>query len=116
MTACGLFPAAIMARLMNTEPNLGSSISAVITATIRLPLSKARPAMSFACTAARFIFRMGMGLKANDGLTRPRTVTLIPVARSLDEPIIKNPLLLMDGQPTNVVRDTWTHLGHHIEH
>ena len=116
MAACGLFPAAIMTRFMNTGPNLGSSIAVVITATIRMSLSKARPAMSFACTAARFIFRMRMGLKANDGLTRPRTVTLIPVARSLDQPIIKNPLLLTDGQPTNVVRDTWTHLGHHIEH
>ena len=79
--ACGLFPAAIMARLMNTDPNLGSSISAVITATTRMSLWKTRPAISFSRTAARFIFRMRMGLKANDGLTRPRTVTLIPVAR-----------------------------------
>lgn len=80
-----------MARFMNTGPNLGSSIAAVITATIRMSLWKARPAISLPCIAARFIFRMRMGLKASNGLTRPRTVMLILVARSLDEPIIKNP-------------------------
>ena len=32
------------------------------------------------------------------------------------QPYNEKPKLLEDGQPTDVVRNTWTHLGHHIEH
>ena len=32
------------------------------------------------------------------------------------QPYNDKPLLLEDGQPTDIVRDTWTHLGYHIEH
>ena len=91
MAACGLFPAVIMAHFMNTGPNLGSGIAGVITVTIRVSLWKARLAISFSCTAARFIVRMRIVLKADDGLTRRHTVTPMPAAKSLDKPIMKNP-------------------------
>ena len=59
--------------------------------------------------------RMRIVLKADDGLTRRRTVTPMPSARSL-QPYNDKPLLLEDGQPTDIARNTWTQLGHRIEH
>ena len=81
-----------------------------------MSLWKARPAISFPCTAARFIFRMRMGLKANDGLTRTAYCDADSGSQITGRAYNQKPLLLADDQPTNVVRDTWTDLDHHIEH
>jgi hypothetical protein len=90
MAACGLFPAVIMTHFMNPGPNLGSGIADVITVTTRVSLWKARPEISFSCTAARFIVRMRIVLTVDGGPSRQHTVLPMPAARSLDNSIMTN--------------------------
>ena len=116
MAAWGLFPEAIMARFMNTGAKLGSSIAAVITATIRMSLWQARPAISLPYIAlhCRTIhFPHENGVKSQRRTYQTAYCDADSRSQITGRAYNQKPFLLADGQPTNVVRDTWTHLGHH---